>query len=78
LETKALASSNWKVRITLLTLAHVVGTLHIVSVMAMAPVIQADLGLSVTQVGLLITGYYGAQTVCAVPGRHFRWHSRVR
>ena len=68
LETKALASSDWKVRITLLTLANVVGTMHIVSVMAMAPVIQADLGLSVTQVGLLITGYYGAQTVCAVPG----------
>ncbi len=62
-----MATSDWKTRITILTLAHVVGTLHIVSVMAMAPVIQADLDLSVTQVGLLITGYYGAQTVGAVP-----------
>lgn len=66
-EQDALATSDWKTRITILTLAHVVGTLHIVSVMAMAPVIQGDLNLSVTQVGLLITGYYGAQTLGAVP-----------
>jgi predicted MFS family arabinose efflux permease len=46
---------------------HVVGTLHMVSVMAMAPVIQRDLNLSVTQVGLLVTAYYGAQTVGAFP-----------
>lgn len=38
-----------------------------VSVMAMAPVIQRDLNLSVTQVGLLVTAYYGAQTVGAFP-----------
>ena len=38
-----------------------------VSVMAMAPVIQRDLSLSVTQVGLLVTAYYGAQTVGAFP-----------
>lgn len=60
-------SDSWKIRIVILTLAHVVGTLHIVSVMAMAPVIQGDLSLSVTQVGLLVTGYYGAQTLGAVP-----------
>ncbi len=66
-----MATSSWKTRITILTLAHVVGTLHIVSVMAMAPVIQGDLGLSVTQVGLLVTGYYAAQTVCAVPAGAF-------
>jgi MFS family permease len=46
---------------------HIVGTLHMVSVMAMAPVIQRDLSLSVTQVGLLVTAYYGAQTVGAFP-----------
>ncbi len=66
-----MATSSWKTRIIILTLAHVVGTLHIVSVMAMAPVIQGDLGLSVTQVGLLVTGYYAAQTVCAVPAGAF-------
>ncbi len=67
----SLATSDWKIRISILTLAHVVGTLHIVSVMAMAPVIALDLNLSVTQVGLLITGYYAAQTVGAVPAGAF-------
>lgn len=38
-----------------------------VSVMAMAPVIQQQLDLSATQVGLLVTAYYGAQTVGAFP-----------
>jgi predicted MFS family arabinose efflux permease len=60
-------ASHWGTRIGILTLAHVVGTLPIVSVMAMAPVIQQDLGLSVTQVGLLVSGYYMAQTIGAVP-----------
>jgi ACS family hexuronate transporter-like MFS transporter len=66
-----LAISDWKTRISILTLAHVVGTLHIVSVTAMAPVIQTDLDLSVTQVGLLVTGYYAAQTAGAVPAGAF-------
>lgn len=44
-----------------------VGTLPVVSVMAMAPVIQRELDLNVTQVGLLVTAYYGAQTVGAMP-----------
>ena len=57
----------WITRLSILTLVHVVGTLHMVSVMAMAPVIQRDLSLSVTQVGLLVTAYYGAQTVGAFP-----------
>lgn len=58
---------HWGARIAILTMAHVMGTVPIVSVMAMAPVIQADLGLSVTQVGLLVSGYYVAQTIGAVP-----------
>jgi predicted MFS family arabinose efflux permease len=60
-------ATHWGTRIGILTLAHVVGTLPIVSVMAMAPVIQQDLALSVTQVGLLVSGYYMAQTIGAVP-----------
>ena len=60
-------ATHWGARIGILTMAHVVGTLPIVSVMAMAPVIQSDLGLSVTQVGLLVSGYYMAQTIGAVP-----------
>ena len=60
-------TAHWGTRIGILTLAHVFGTVPIVSVMAMAPVIQRDLALSVTQVGLLVSGYYMAQTVGAVP-----------
>ncbi len=60
-------ASPWKARLSILTLAHVVGTLHMVSVMAMAPVIQQQLDLSATQVGLLVTAYYGAQTIGAFP-----------
>ena len=60
-------ATHWGARIGILTSAHAVGTLPIVSVMAMAPVIQGDLGLSVTQVGLLVSGYYLAQTIGAVP-----------
>jgi predicted MFS family arabinose efflux permease len=60
-------ASHWGVRLGILTLAHVAGTVPIVSVMAIAPVIQRDLGLSVTEVGLLVSGYYLAQTVAAVP-----------
>ncbi len=60
-------TTHWGARIGILTLAHVAGTVPIVSVMAMAPVIQRDLGLSVTEVGLLVSGYYLAQTVGAVP-----------
>ena len=60
-------ATHWGTRIGILTLAHVMGTVPIVSVMAMAPVIQQDLGLSVTQVGLLVSGYYTAQTFGAVP-----------
>ena len=60
-------STHWATRIGLLTSAHVFGTVPIVSVMAMAPVIQRDLGLSVTEIGLLVSGYYVAQTFGAVP-----------
>ena len=55
----------WKLGI--ITLAHVVGTVNIVSVLAMAPVIQRDLDLSVTQFGLLVTAYNGAQAAGALP-----------
>jgi predicted MFS family arabinose efflux permease len=60
-------ATHWGARIAILTMAHVMGTVPIVSVMAMAPVIQRDLALSVTQVGLLVSGYYTAQTIGAVP-----------
>ncbi len=60
-------SNPWTTRLGILTLAHVVGTMHMVSVMAMAPVIQSELGLNVTQIGLLVTAYYGAQAIGSTP-----------
>jgi MFS family permease len=66
-------ATHWGTRIGILTLAHVMGTVPIVSVMAIAPVLRPELGLSVTQVGLLVSGYYTAQTIGALPAG--RWHS---
>lgn len=64
---RAAPGNPWKTRIAIITLVHVIGTVHIVSIMAMAPVIQPDLGLSVTQFGFLITAYYGGQVVGSFP-----------
>ena len=41
----------WRLRIVMLMGAHVVGTINVVSVLAMAPVIQRELDLSATEVG---------------------------
>ncbi len=54
-------------RLWLLVAAHAVGTLHSVSVLAMAPVIRQDLALSATQIGLLMTAYNGAQAMMSMP-----------
>jgi len=54
-------------RLGIITFAHVVGTANFVSVLAMAPVIQRDLALSVTQFGLLVTAYNGGQAAGALP-----------
>ena len=47
--------------------AHVVGTVNVVSVLAMAPVIQQALDLSATEVGLLMTAYYSGQATWSLP-----------
>jgi MFS transporter, ACS family, aldohexuronate transporter len=54
-------------RLGILTLAHVVGNMQLVSVMAIAPILQRDLDLSVTQVGLLISAWSGAHGLAAIP-----------
>ena len=54
-------------RLPLLVFSHVVGTLNIVSVMAMAPLITTDFSLSATFFGTFISAYYGAQAMCALP-----------
>lgn len=57
----------WRQRIAILMGAHVIGTVNVVSVLAMAPVIQTALSLSATQVGLLVTAYYTGQAVWSLP-----------
>ena len=51
--------------------AHVVGTVNVVSVLAMAPVIQQALDLSATEVGLLMTAYYSGQATWSLPAGAF-------
>lgn len=48
-------------------MTHVAGTVSIISVMAMAPVVTRDLGLSAAEFGLFVTAYYGAQAVFSLP-----------
>jgi ACS family hexuronate transporter-like MFS transporter len=50
-----------------LILSHVVGTVNIISVMAMAPVISADLGLGAAEFGAFISAYYAAQAFWSMP-----------
>lgn len=48
-------------------MSHVVGTINIVSVMAMAPVISSDLDLSAAQFGAFVSAYYAAQACGSMP-----------
>lgn len=57
----------WRMRLTILTLAHVVGTLHSTTVVVMAPAIKDELGLSFTGFGLLVTAYSVGQVTGALP-----------
>ena len=47
--------------------SHVVGTINIVTVLAIAPLIKSDLSLSATQFGFFVTAYYLAQAVWSIP-----------
>lgn len=57
----------WTLRLPALVMSHVVGTTNVVSVMAMAPVISADLGLSAAEFGAFISSYYAAQATGSLP-----------
>ena len=61
------ADSPWRGRLGILALSHAVGSVSIVSVLAMAPVLSRELNLSATEFGLFVTAYYGAQAVCSMP-----------
>ncbi len=64
------AGNPWKTRLPILTLAHVVGTLHITTLVVMAPVIKSDLSLSFAQFGLLVTAYSIGQITGSLPAGH--------
>jgi ACS family hexuronate transporter-like MFS transporter len=51
--------------------AHVVGTINVVSVLAMAPVIQRALDLSATEFGFAVTAYYCGQATWSLPAGAF-------
>lgn len=61
----------WRFRIAILMSAHLIGTINVVSVLAMAPVIQRAIDLSATEVGLLMTAYYCGQAIWSLPAGAF-------
>ena len=63
----AAEENPWTSRLGILVMTHVAGTISIVSVLAMAPVITHDLSLSAAQFGFFVTTYYGAQSVISIP-----------
>lgn len=54
-------------RLTALFAAHAMGTANITLVLSLAPVLQAQLGISPTIFGWAVACYYAAQTVWALP-----------
>ena len=61
------SSKPWRFRLFVLTLSHVVGTVGYLSVAAMAPVITQDLTISTGQFGFLMSSFFAAQLVMALP-----------
>lgn len=54
-------------RLALLTLAHVLGTVGYVLIIAMAPVIRTEIDLNATQAGSFMSAFYLALTGSALP-----------
>ncbi len=54
-------------RLFLMVSSHVVGTVNVVTVLAIAPLITRDLSLSATQFGFFVTAYYTAQALWSIP-----------
>lgn len=57
----------WRGRIFMLCLVHMVGTGCYMSVMAMAPVIRTDLGITAAEFGFFMSVVFGAQLITALP-----------
>jgi MFS family permease len=64
------AGNPWKTRLPILMLAHVVGTLHITTLVVMAPVIKQDLSLSFAEFGFVVTAYSIGQITGSLPAGH--------
>lgn len=60
-------ANPWRSRLTIITVAHAIGTVHSVSVLSLAPVIRPELGLSFSQFGLLISAYSAGQITGTIP-----------
>ncbi|MEX2643917.1 MAG: MFS transporter [Acetobacterales bacterium] len=60
----------WALHLGVLFMTHVLGMMHLLTVLAMAPVVRNDLDLSATEFGFLVSAYSAAQGVFAVP---FGW-----
>ncbi len=66
-ETDSSDGNPWLGRLPALIMSHVVGTMNVVSVMAMAPVISQDLNLSAAEFGAFVSAYYAAQATGSIP-----------
>ena len=65
--SEPIKSNPWLNRLPVLVAAHLVGTVNVVSVLAMAPVISTELNLTAIQFGLFVTAYYTAQAIGSLP-----------
>jgi predicted MFS family arabinose efflux permease len=61
----------WRSRISILLGMHAIGTMHSVSVLALAPVMRPDLGLNFAEFGLLMTAYSAGQVSGSIPAGAF-------
>lgn len=66
-EAQPAGFNPWRGRLILLALVHVVGTAGYMSVMAMAPVIRTDMGITAASFGFFMSALFGAQAVAALP-----------
>jgi len=57
----------WTFKLILLVMCHLVGTINIVAVLALAPIISADFQLNAIDFGFLISAYYGGQAIWSMP-----------
>ncbi|MBM10093.1 MAG: hypothetical protein CMF69_11070 [Magnetovibrio sp.] len=57
----------WLCCLPALVFSHAVGTLNVVSVLAMAPVIRGEFELSAALFGTFVSAYYGAQAIGSLP-----------